>query len=257
MSASDITFDFSGRVAIVTGAGSGIGRAIALELAQSGAGVVLGDLKQEVADKVVAEIEAAGGKAVAVGGDVADPANADALVRAAESLPGTLSMAVNNAGIGGPHADAGDYPLDGWQRVIDINLNGVLYGMRAQLAAMAAAGTKGSIVNMASILGSVGFAGSSAYVAAKHGVVGMTKTAAWEYGPRGIRVNAVGPGFILTPLIQDTMDEAALQGLAARHPPGLLGTSEEVSALTLFLLSDRASFITGSYHLVDGGYTAI
>lgn len=217
MSASDITFDFSGRVAIVTGAGSGIGRAIALELAQSGAGVVLGDLKQEVADKVAAEIEAAGGKAVAVGGDVADPANADALVRAAESLPGTLSMAVNNAGIGGPHADAGDYPLDGWQRVIDINLNGVLYGMRAQLAAMAAAGTKGSIVNMASILGSVGFAGSSAYVAAKHGVVGMTKTAAWEYGPRGIRVNAVGPGFILTPLVEDAMDEATLQGLSLIH----------------------------------------
>ncbi|WP_446686940.1 SDR family NAD(P)-dependent oxidoreductase [Paracoccus niistensis] len=253
---SDITFDFSDRVAIVTGAGSGIGRAIALELGRSGAAVVVGDLKQEVAEKVVAEIEAAGGKALAVAGDVADPANAEALVRAAAGLPGTLSMAVNNAGIGGPHADAGDYPLDGWKRVIDINLNGVLYGMRAQLAAMAAAGTKGSIVNMASILGSVGFAGSSAYVAAKHGVVGMTKSAAWEYGPRGIRVNAVGPGFILTPLVEEAMDEAALQALAERHAPGRLGTPEEVSALTLFLLSDRASFITGSYHLVDGGYTA-
>lgn len=253
---SDITFDFSGRVAIVTGAGSGIGKAIALELARSGAGVVVGDLKQDVAEKVVAEIDAAGGKAVAVGGDVANPANAEALVKAAASLPGTLSMAVNNAGIGGPHADVGDYPLDGWKRVIDINLNGVLYGMRAQLAAMAAAGTKGSIVNMASILGSVGFAGSSAYVAAKHGVVGMTKSAAWEYGPRGIRVNAVGPGFILTPLVEDAMDEATLQGLAERHALGRLGTSEEVAALTLFLLSDRASFITGSYHLVDGGYTA-
>lgn len=253
---SDITFDFSDRVAIVTGAGSGIGRAIALELGRSGAAVVVGDLKQEVGDRVVAEIEAAGGRAVTVAGDVADPANAEALVRAAAGLPGTLSMAVNNAGIGGPHADAGDYPLDGWKRVIDINLNGVLYGMRAQLAAMAAAGTKGSIVNMASILGSVGFAGSSAYVAAKHGVIGMTKSAAWEYGPRGIRVNAVGPGFILTPLVEEAMDGAAQQALAERHAPGRLGTPEEVSALTLFLLSDRASFITGSYHLVDGGYTA-
>lgn len=256
MSASDITFDFSGRVAIVTGAGSGIGKAIALELARSGAAVVVGDLGQEVTDKVVAEIEAAGGKAVGVAGDVADPASADALVRAAQDLPGRLAMAVNNAGIGGPHADAGDYPLDGWKKVIDINLNGVLYGMRAQLAAMAAAGTKGSIVNMASILGSVGFAGSSAYVAAKHGVVGMTKSAAWEYGARGIRVNAVGPGFILTPLVESAMDEAALQGLAQRHALGRLGNPEEVAALTLFLLSDRASFITGSCHLVDGGYTA-
>lgn len=253
---SDITFDFSGRVAIVTGAGSGIGKAIAVELAASGAGVVVGDLKQEVADKVAAEIEQAGGKAVGVSGDVADPANAEALVKAAGSLPGTLAMAVNNAGIGGPHADAGDYPVDDWNRVIGINLNGVLYGMRAQLAAMAGAGTRGSIVNMASILGSVGFAGSSAYVAAKHGVVGMTKSAAWEYGPRGIRVNAVGPGFILTPLVESSMDDAALQGLAGRHAFGRLGTPEEVSALTLFLLSDRASFITGSYHLVDGGYTA-
>lgn len=256
MPASDITFDFSGRVAIVTGAGSGIGKAIALELGRSGAAVVAADLTQEAADKVVAEIEQAGGTALGVAGDVADPANADALIEAAGRLPGTLSMAVNNAGIGGPQADSGDYPLDGWKKVIDINLNGVFYGMRAQLAAMAGAGTRGSIVNMASILGSVGFAGSGAYVSAKHGVLGMTKTAAWEYGARGIRVNAVGPGFILTPMVESTMDDAALQGLAGRHALGRLGTPEEVSALTLFLLSDRAGFITGSYHLVDGGYTA-
>lgn len=256
MDSSDITFDFSDRIAIVTGAASGIGHAIALELARSGAAVVVGDVKQEDADRAVGEIEDAGGKAVAVAGDVADPATADELVKAASALPGTLSMAINNAGIGGPSAPLGEYPPDGWRKVIDINLSGVFYGMRAQIAAMAGQGTKGSIVNMASILGSVGFAGSGAYVAAKHGVVGMTRTAAIEYAPKGIRVNAVAPGFIATRLVEATTDEAQLKGLADRHPIGRLGTPEEVAALTLFLLSNRASFITGSYHLVDGGYTA-
>lgn len=250
---SDISFDFSGRTAIVTGAGSGIGAAIALELGRSGAAVVAADLKRDAAEAVAADIEAAGGKARALAGDVADPVHADELVAAARDLGGRFSMAVNNAGIGGPSEQAGDYPLDGWRKVIDINLNAVFFGMKAQINAMLEGG--GSIVNMASILGSVAFPSSGAYVAAKHGVLGMTKTAAIEYAPKGVRVNAVGPGFIATPLL-DALDREVTDGLVGLHPIGRLGTSEEVSALTLFLLSDRASFITGSYHLVDGGYTA-
>ena len=255
MTNSDVTFDFTGRVAIVTGAGSGIGAAIALELGRSGAAVVVGDLHADAAGKVAATIRDAGGQARAVGGDVTDPDNAAALIRAAEELPGELRMAVNNAGIGGAAAKTGDYPPDAWRQVIDINLTGVFHGLRAQIAAMRATGQGGSIVNMASILGSVGFATSPAYVAAKHGVLGLTKTAALDHAADGIRVNAVGPGFIRTPLL-DQLDDATLDSLSARHAANRLGTPEEVAALTLFLLSDRASFITGSYHLVDGGYTA-
>ena len=254
MTQSDIVFDFSDRVAIVTGAGSGIGEAIALELGRSGASVVVSDLKTENAERVAAAIRDAGAQAVGVAGDVTDPDHADELVAAAGRLPGTLRMAVNNAGIGGPSAKTGDYPLDGWRQVIDVNLTGVFYGLRAQIAAMRANGG-GSIVNMASILGSVGFENSPAYVAAKHAVVGLTKTAALEHAADGVRVNAVGPGFIRTPLL-DQMDDATLDFLAGKHAFGRLGTPEEVAALTLFLLSDRASFVTGSYHLVDGGYTA-
>ncbi|MDR3080370.1 MAG: SDR family oxidoreductase, partial [Streptomyces sp.] len=150
----------------------------------------------------------------------------------------------------------GEDPVDAWNRVVRTNLDGVFYSMRYELPAMEAAGQGGAIVNVASILGSVGFAGSPAYVAAKHGVVGLTKTAAAEYAARGIRINAVGPGFIETPLLS-SMDEAAHQSLVGLHPAGRLGRSEEVAELITFLLSDRASFVHGSYHLVDGAYTAV
>ena len=167
---------------------------------------------------------------------------------------GGLNLAVNNAGIGGASRDTADYPLEEWHRVLGVNLHGVFYSMKYEIAAMLAGGG-GAIVNMASILGSNGWAGAAAYVAAKHALVGMTKSAALEYSARGLRINAVGPGFIDTPLLQ-SMDERAHAGLVALHPAGRLGTAEEVAALTCFLLSDKASFITGSYHLVDGGYSA-
>ena len=248
-------FDFTGKTAIVTGAGSGIGEAIALELAASGAFVVVSDLDEEAANRVVAMILDRGGKAEGHAADVSDPQAMERMVAFAEAETGGLHLAVNNAGIGGPQNPVGDYPLDGWKQVIDVNLNGVFYGLRYQIPAMERAGG-GAIVNMASILGSVGFANASAYVAAKHGVLGLTKTAAMEYSAKGIRVNAVGPGFIATPLLTKNLEQEVLDGLAALHPIGRIGTSEEVSALTCFLLSERASFITGSYHLVDGAYTA-
>jgi NAD(P)-dependent dehydrogenase (short-subunit alcohol dehydrogenase family) len=248
-----VTFD--SKTAIVTGAASGIGAEISRDLAQSGATVILADMDDAGMTAVAAQIKAAGGKALQHKTDVGDAASVAALVAFAVAQTGGLHMLVNNAGIGGPTAPVGEYPLDGWQKVMDINLNGVFYGMRYALPEMVKAGG-GSIVNMASILGSVAFASSGAYVAAKHAVVGLTKTAAIEYAKANIRVNAVGPGFINTPLLEKNLDAAALAGIAGLHPIGRLGTTQEVSALTCFLLSDQASFITGSYHLVDGGYTA-
>jgi len=252
---TDIMFDFANKTAIVTGAASGIGAAIAQELAASGATVIVSDRYAEGCEKVTASILDRGGKALAFPADVADASSVAALVAFAEAETGALHLAVNNAGIGGAQAPVGEYPLEAWQQVIDVNLNGVFYGMRYQIPAMERAGG-GAIVNMASILGSVGFANSSAYVASKHAVLGLTKTAAMEYAQRKIRINAVGPAFIQTPLLTDNLSQEMLDGLAGLHPMGRIGSSEEVSALTCFLLSDRASFITGSYHLVDGGYTA-
>lgn len=167
---------------------------------------------------------------------------------------GRLDIAVNNAGVGGESNPTGDYSIEGWLKVIDVNLNGVFYCLRDEIQAMLKNGG-GTIVNMASILGTVGFANSPAYVAAKHGIVGLTKTAALEYGRQGIRINSVGPGFIRTPLL-DALDEPTQTYLAGLHAMGRMGESEEVSALVAFLCSDEASFLTGGYYLVDGGYTA-
>jgi NAD(P)-dependent dehydrogenase (short-subunit alcohol dehydrogenase family) len=252
-----------GKVAVVTGAGSGLGEAVSVLFAKNGASVVLADLDVDGAERVLRQIEDVGGKGRIVKTDVSKPADSKALVEVAVKEFGRLDIAVNNAGIGGPTAPVGEYPIDGWNNIIAINLSGVFYGMHYQIPAMLEAGG-GAVVNMSSIAGRVGLVNASGYAAAKHGVIGLTETAAVEYGERGIRVNAVGPGFINTPLISkrsvlDTDTGKAgdeMKALAALHPMNRLGEASEVAELVLFLASDRASFITGSYYNVDGGYLA-
>jgi NAD(P)-dependent dehydrogenase (short-subunit alcohol dehydrogenase family) len=239
----------------VTGAGSGIGRAIAERFAAEGASVVVSDIDEAGGAETAARIENGGGRATFVRADSSKPADAEALVAGAISAFGALHLAVNNAGIGGPSAPTGEYPIDGWDRVIAVNLSGVFYGMRHQIPAMLRAGG-GSIVNIASILGAVGFRKAPAYAAAKHGVVGLTRTAALEYAARKIRVNAVGPAFIETPLIEKSMTPEAREKLAAMHPIGRLGEPAEVAELVTWLSSDKASFATGGYYPLDGGYLA-
>ncbi|OWY13743.1 short-chain dehydrogenase [Thioclava sp. F34-6] len=249
-----MTRDFEGKSAIVTGAGSGIGAAIAKELAARGASVLLADQNADAAKSVTEEIRKASGTAEPMAVDVTSADAVEAMVAKAVKAFGKLDLAVNNAGIGGVQAPLGEYPLDSWKHVIDVNLNGVFYGMRYEIAAMLKSGG-GTIVNMSSILGSVAFPSACAYVAAKHALLGLTRAAALDHAAQGIRVNAVGPAFIETPLLSGLAPEVK-DSLVALHPAGRLGTLEEVSALTCFLLSDAASFVNGSYHLVDGGYTS-
>jgi NAD(P)-dependent dehydrogenase (short-subunit alcohol dehydrogenase family) len=249
-----MTKSFENKVAMVTGGGSGIGAAIARRFAEEGATVVVADLDEKAASKVAAGIEKDGGIAVAVQQDVGDPRSVEQSVAFAIDKFGQLDVAINNAGITGDLAPTADYSLEGWDKVIAVNLSGVFYGMKYQIPAMLRSGG-GSIVNIASILGSVGARDSAGYNAAKHGVVGLTKTAALEYSKDGVRVNAIGPGYIDTPLL-NALDREMYDGLVNLHPIGRLGKAEEVAELALWLASDKASFVTGSYHLVDGGYTA-
>ncbi|MDR0213495.1 MAG: SDR family oxidoreductase [Comamonas sp.] len=244
------------KVALVTGAASGIGRAVALVWAREGARVVVSDINEEQGQETAELVRELGAEALFVRTDVGKAADHEELVAQTLRNFGHLDVACNNAGIGGASAPTADYALDAWDDVLRINLSGVFYGCKYQIAAMQQNGG-GSIINMASILGAVGFANSVAYTSAKHGVLGLTKAAALEYAARGIRVNAVGPAFIHTPMIsgleQDTATHAAL---VAAHPMGRLGQPEEIAELVAWLASDRASFVTGAYYPVDGGYLA-
>lgn len=250
--------ELSGRVALVTGAASGIGRATAEAYGRAGACVVAADIHAAGVAATAEAIRAAGGCAADVVVDVTDEASVAAMMaRVAEVGP--LAAACNCAGIAGSAARTADYPLDEWRRVLDIDLTGVFLCLRAELAAMTAAGAGGAIVNIASIAGRVGLNGASAYAAAKHGVIGLTQTAALEYAKNGIRVNAVAPGFVDTPILSRSgipFDEAAQAKLAARHPMGRLGQPEEIADAVLWLSSPRAAFVTGTTLVVDGGYLA-
>src|SRR5690554_4720324 len=245
---------FEGKVAIVTGGGSGIGKAVAVDLAAGGAKVVVNDLKEDVAQGVVDEIVNAGGTASAIAGDVGNPDDVKAAVDLAVSEYGGLHLAFNNAGIGGPQGAPHEIDIDAYKKLMDVNLHSVFYGIHYEVPAMIDSGG-GSIVNTASILGLVGDANALPYVAAKHAVSGMTKAAALHYAPQGVRINSVHPGYIDTPLLND-LPRDVYDALVNLHPLGRLGNEAEVSSLVLFLLSDDASFITGSQHVVDGGYTA-
>ncbi|GAA0309275.1 NAD(P)-dependent dehydrogenase (short-subunit alcohol dehydrogenase family) [Halarchaeum rubridurum] len=246
-------------VALVTGGGSGIGRETALEFAAEGARVVVADVDVKGGEGTIADIEADGGDALFVETDVTDAAETEAMVEAAVEEYGSLDYAFNNAGIGGDSATVEEYDAESWESVIDVNLVGVFKCMQAEIAQMKQQDAGGVVVNNSSILGQVGFATSSGYVAAKHGVLGLTKTAALENGETGVRVNAVCPGFIDTPLLREGgMEEGSelREQIANKHAMNRLGTPEEVASAVLWLCDDDASFVTGEALGVDGGYLA-
>lgn len=254
-----MSHQFHDKVAIVTGAGSGIGRACALAFAREGARVVSADVDMEGNRETARLIEEGGGEVAVVACDVSKGVEVEAMIETAVARFGRLDYACNNAGIGGLSAPTGEYTEEAWRRVIDVNLTGVWLCMRHEIPQMLASGG-GAIVNMASILGHVAFANAPAYVAAKHGVLGLTKNAAVEYATQGIRVNAVCPAFIYTPLLEKAgivQGNDMYNAITAMHPMKRMGTPEEIAEAVIWLCSDASSFVTGEAMLVDGGYVAV
>jgi len=251
--------EFDGKVAQITGAASGIGKAAALAFGRQGARVVVSDLasKADEGQSVAEEIIGFGGEAIFVACDVAEEAQVSALVSETVNRFGRLDAAFNNAGIGGNSAETHAYEIDDWDRVMSINLRGVFLCMRAEIPQMLEQGA-GTIVNTASIAGLVAFQNSPAYTASKHAVIGLTRTTALEYAQRGIRVNAVCPGIIDTPLIAGALqrDNAAFDRFTEAEPIGRLGTPEEIADAVVWLSSPKASFVLGHPMVVDGGWVS-
>jgi NAD(P)-dependent dehydrogenase (short-subunit alcohol dehydrogenase family) len=256
-----MTRNLEGKSALVTGGASGIGRATALAFAREGARVAVADILEEAAQSTVTEIEAMGGQALAIACDVTDDDAVKAMIAATVDAYGSLDCAFNNAGIAPYQVNAGgqkiaDVAPEAWRRLIDVNLTGVWLCLRHEVAQMRAQGSGGVIINTASILGLVGSATSSAYGAAKHGVVGLTKTAAADHAEDNIRVNAVCPGYIETPMTEETMRRRGGR-ILARVPMARMGKAGEIAEAVVWLCSPKASFVTGVSWAVDGGYTAI
>lgn len=246
--------EFSERVAMVTGGGSGIGASTCELLARRGAAVAVVDFDYDSAQRVANALQGIGAHALALQADVTDSDAMERAVAIATRVLGGLNMAVNNAGIPSPCVAVGELDMDTWNRVLAVNLTGVFLSMRHQIPALLANG-HGAIVNVSSLLGINGMAGRSAYAAAKHGVVGLTKSAALDYAGQGLRINAVAPGYVDTPLLKGR-NSAERDALADQHPIGRLAQPEEIAETIAFLLSRRTSFITGQTYLVDGGFSA-
>ncbi len=243
-------------VAIVSGGGSGIGRATATRFASEGAQVVVADIDAEGGEETVSQIESDGGEAVFVEVDVMNEEDVERMVDTAVDTFGGLDFAFNNAGIEGAQTPTPEQPMDNWNRVISINLQGVFLAMRAEIPAMLEDGG-GAIVNTASVAGILGFPNLSPYVASKHGVIGLTRSAALEFSSDGVRVNAVCPGVIDTPMVARAKEEdpESMEGAMAATPIGRLGEPEEIASAATWLCSDDASFVTGESLVVDGGFS--
>ena len=244
----------AGKVALVTGGASGLGEAVVRRLAREGARVAVLDRDAARAEEVAGELTSAGADACALAVDVASYDSVEAAIAQVVDRFGGLDIAVNSAGIAGANGPLSDYPLDAWQQVIDVNLTGVFHSMRAELRVMLEGGG-GAIVNIASTNAVITFPMIPAYVAAKHGVVGLTKAAALENGAAGIRVNAVAPTVVKTPMSLPSMPDEVWDELTPRHALDRLPDPDEIAAAVSFLASDDASYITGTLQVVDGGYT--
>lgn len=245
------------KVVVITGAASGIGRETAILLSNKGASLVLCDVDKEKLFKASGMIEKQGGRAIPVVADVSNEKQVKQLIQETIREYGKLDIACNNAGVSGELATTADYSVKEWDRVMNINLRGQWLCMKYEIPAMLENG-EGSIINVSSILGTVGFANAPAYTAAKHGLIGLTKTAALEYAAKGIRINAIAPAFIETPMLEKagiTTDEEMKESVIELHPMARLGRPEEVANAVLWLASDDSSFVTGHTLLVDGGYT--